>query len=655
VLPEIILDDVRFQELVSEARTRIVRHSPDWTEHNVSDPGITLIELFAWLTEILAYRINRIPERLHLALLELVGVKPAPPHQAQADVRFLLKQPTGATIPAGTEIASPRTSDGELIVFQTDTELQIPTGALAAYAIERGGQMTKVDVNAHTARPPANAQQPFGKPPKPDDALLLGFEQPLGGLTVRITVDCTRAECSHPDAPEQLLQWESPGADGEWYPATVAGDDTQSFLLGGGSIVVETPPQAAAAKLTGKPLHWLRCRVIPHNARTRYTRSPEIAGLTAEIIGATVTAHHAATKTDELVGASEGIPGTTYRLQHRPVLALAPGETLEVRERGSDEWVPWRPVESFAMSGPGDRHFQLDPARGEIRFGPAVRQPDGGWRRYGGVPPGGAGLRFTRYRHGGGESGNVAPRTLSVIARPIDNVQSVTNPRQAVGGLDAESLESARDRARLEIRSRSRAVTAEDFERLTLTASDEVARAICVAPPDGGTVRVHLLPQLTEADRKLELAELTPTEDLMTSVAAALDRRRLIGTSIRLLPVRLRGVSVVADVRASPLADIERVQHDVEHALYIFLNPLIGGNPSGPGTGWAAGRALNPGELFGIVYAIEGVEFVNILRMYETDLATGSQAAQPTDSQLVLAPDELIASGKHIVKAVYKE
>ena len=56
MLPEILLDDVRFQELVSEARTRIVRHSPDWTEHNVSDPGITLIELFAWMTEMTIYR-----------------------------------------------------------------------------------------------------------------------------------------------------------------------------------------------------------------------------------------------------------------------------------------------------------------------------------------------------------------------------------------------------------------------------------------------------------------------------------------------------------------------------------------------------------------------------------------------------------------------
>jgi hypothetical protein len=99
---------------------------------------------------------------------------------------------------------------------------------------------------------------------------------------------------------------------------------------------------------------------------------------------------------------------------------------------------------------------------------------------------------------------------------------------------------------------------------------------------------------------------------------------------------------------------VERVQQDVEHALYVYLNPLIGGSPTGVGDGWPAGRALNPGELFGIVYAIDGVEFVNILRMYETDLATDQQAAQPTDSQLTLAPDELIASGRHIIKAVYR-
>ncbi|MEA2129906.1 MAG: hypothetical protein QOJ85_2797, partial [Solirubrobacteraceae bacterium] len=51
-LPAINLDDRTFQDLVSEARTRISQACPERTEHNVSDPGITLIELFAWMTEL---------------------------------------------------------------------------------------------------------------------------------------------------------------------------------------------------------------------------------------------------------------------------------------------------------------------------------------------------------------------------------------------------------------------------------------------------------------------------------------------------------------------------------------------------------------------------------------------------------------------------
>ena len=216
-------------------------------------------------------------------------------------------------------------------------------------------------------------------------------------------------------------------------------------------------------------------------------------------------------------------------------------------------------------------------------------------------------------------------------------------------------MESARDSARLAVRARSRAVTPEDFEHLTLDASPQVARAVCLAPDGGAPVRVHVLPRVSPADRRLELEELTPSPELMETLAAALDERRLIGTSIRLLPVRLKGVSVVVDVRASPLADLERVQQDVEHALYVYLNPLIGGSPTGPSDGWPLGRALNQGELFGIVYGIAGVEFVNILRVYETDIRSGEQAPQAAESHLALAPDELIASVKHIVKATHRE
>jgi len=241
---------------------------------------------------------------------------------------------------------------------------------------------------------------------------------------------------------------------------------------------------------------------------------------------------------------------------------------------------------------------------------------------------------------------------LTNLVSPLAGVASVTNPQPSVGGADEESLEGARRRAALELRARTRAVTVRDFERLTLEASPRVARAICGAPHGNGPVRVHVLPRTQSPDRLLTVRELTPDEGLMRSLAERLEERRLIGTSIRLLPVRLRGVSVAVEVTASPVADTERVRQDVEHALYTFLNPLIGGSPDGPGGGWPAGRSVSQGELFGIVYSIRGVRSVNLLRMYEADLRTGQQAAQPTEGHLAIDTDELVASARHFVRAV---
>jgi hypothetical protein len=97
------------------------------------------------------------------------------------------------------------------------------------------------------------------------------------------------------------------------------------------------------------------------------------------------------------------------------------------------------------------------------------------------------------------------------------------------------------------------------------------------------------------------------------------------------------------------------VEEEVSLALYTYLNPLIGGSLEGAGAGWEFGRALNQGELYGIVHAVEGVDFVKILRVYETNLATNEQQPKPAGSFLPLAPDELIASARHLVKAEHPE
>src|SRR6266566_4379479 len=85
-LPVPNLDDRRFQDLVDDAKRLVQQRCPEWTDHNVSDPGVTLIETFAWMTDQVLYRLNRIPERNYIKFLELIGVRlfPPPPRERRS-------------------------------------------------------------------------------------------------------------------------------------------------------------------------------------------------------------------------------------------------------------------------------------------------------------------------------------------------------------------------------------------------------------------------------------------------------------------------------------------------------------------------------------------------------------------------------------------
>src|SRR5262249_53706319 len=128
-IPEVTLDDRNFQDLVNEARLRLSQRCPEWSEHNVSDPGITLVELFSWLTEAVIYRLTRVPEKLHVTLLTLLGIEREPPVAATTRLRFRLAAPATEPvhIPAGeTEVGTIRTTNEEAIIFQTTEDFTIP-------------------------------------------------------------------------------------------------------------------------------------------------------------------------------------------------------------------------------------------------------------------------------------------------------------------------------------------------------------------------------------------------------------------------------------------------------------------------------------------------------------------------------------------------
>ena len=165
-------------------------------------------------------------------------------------------------------------------------------------------------------------------------------------------------------------------------------------------------------------------------------------------------------------------------LKHAPVVPGSGPTMLEVT--AGEGWQEWSQVTDFADSGPEDTHYVLDERAGQVMLGPAVRQPDGSVAQYGAIPPKEAVLRLSSYRTGGGRRGNVSKGALSVLKSTIPYVSTVENRHPASGGVDGETIEEAKIRGPIVMRTLNRAVTAVDYEHLTREASPEVARVRCV-------------------------------------------------------------------------------------------------------------------------------------------------------------------------------
>ena len=127
------LDDRDFNQLMEEARRLIEQRLPDW-DFSPSNPGTVLLELFAHLTEGLAYRLNRLPDKAYIEFLNLIGTRLHPPTAAGGVLRFSLSQPAAQPleIPRGTRVTvSQAGGEGTAPLYVTDRLAVIPAGESA--------------------------------------------------------------------------------------------------------------------------------------------------------------------------------------------------------------------------------------------------------------------------------------------------------------------------------------------------------------------------------------------------------------------------------------------------------------------------------------------------------------------------------------------
>ncbi|HJQ69626.1 MAG TPA: putative baseplate assembly protein [Blastocatellia bacterium] len=652
-IPNPILDDRSYQQLRDELVRRIPVYTPEWTDHNASDPGITLIELFAFLGENLLFRFNQIPEAARLEFLRLLQIPLRPATASRAMVTMTCANPKGVLVPMNSELKAGNLS------FETQTEVNVwPISFLAVARAQVPQPDAKETPEVHefavralqaisplpTGSSPVyyeNQTVALDKPPVDFSATVDGKlwvavlkekgadPNELGGALLNLgfvldpifaTIDqiaaCLGAEFT-PKAP--AVEWKiSTGkfkGDKPEYRSIQQEGDTTRGLSQDGVVRLRLPkdakefgvfpvddadklgtgdfPPALDEETEQKILFWL-CGFRHDGSRLGRVL---FVGANASETSQTKKAR------PEFLGTGNAQMNQRYKLVNKPVIA----DSVRIDVEEGARWVEWKEVEAFNASGPDDRHFVTDLEAGEVRFGNGLQ----------GLPPQiGQRIRVREYRYGGGAEGNLAPKAISKLVEFPD--VKVVNPLPAFGGAAAESIGEGLNRIPGELRRRDRAVTSTDFQELALqTPGADVGRAECLprfhAPTKrseaAGVVSVVIWPREDAAHPNAPV----PDRNMLRAVCEWLDQRRLVTTELYVIPPTYRKVAVAVGLEVKPGFGIEAVRHWVELVLRQYLAPLP---PFGPeGKGWPLGARVHGPELQAAALQVEGVRFLNDLKV----------------------------------------
>ena len=610
------LDNRQFADIVAEAKTLIPRYAPEWTNFNESDPGITLVELFAWMTEILVYRLNQVPDLNYIKFLQLIGIELEPAQPARAEITFSVARPdvTSVIVPQGTQVAAAGGS-GQPLVFETDESL-IAIGAVLSAVQSFDGFGYTVQTNKN-----GNAGQwfyPFGQKPQSGSAVLLGFSSPVALPTDQINLAVTLFQdgltrpimkCSTAIPPPATLVWEY--WDGtQWQFINIDSDGTRAFSQEGHVLFPGPGTSAVVAKIGNvtDTLFWIRARV----ETASYEMPPQLAAIRTNTISAT----QALTFNDEVLGGSNGEPNQNFQLANTPVVVLdAPVQVtnsdgtqvsitslrLEIDE--GQGFMVWQEVDDFFSSGPNDGVYVLDRNTGMITMGTG----ENGRIPVANLLNANANVVARSYRAGGGSAGNVGAQTITQIQTFVQSIDTATNYAPATGGTDEETVADAKLRATLALKSKDRAVTPEDFEYLATQAPGaNVKRAFALALyhpnfPTGqipGVVTVIVVPNSPDPTP-------TPNQTTLKAVCAYLDTHRLLTSEVYVVGPVYRKIKIQVELVVSPSFDLATVKNTVQTNLQTFFDPLLGGPD---GTGWPFGGEIYYSDVYRIIIQTPGVQ-----------------------------------------------
>jgi|AntDeeMetageno50_2_1112565.scaffolds.fasta_scaffold00051_27 predicted phage baseplate assembly protein len=608
------LDELDYEELVDRGRTLISSSDVAWTDFNPHDPGITILELLAWLTETHSYELDQITDSHRNKYLQLLGVRPTPPQPASVFLDLSPAEGLAGRLPANTPL---RVDDGSgtLKTFETTHGTTLTDCSLAAVVADHDqGHEPKTDANETDGI----HYRAFGDDPAPGSVLALGFDgdpfESAGELS--LFVDFHDDDLPEPSAgsptlpmsdpatfePSVELVWEycrgyrPADCQAQWKPLAVDRDTTNS-LYETGFVTLERPatwePTAWGSGECGLFGHqpgliWLRCRV----ATGGYEIPPQLETIELNVVEASHRRHDEATLDPCNENATDTAP-RTYRFDHAPVLSA----TVSV------DGEQWTEVEDFDASGPADYHYVLDRQQGILEFGD---------NRTGRRPPVDATVTAS-YVAGGGAGGNV-PETASwwfsngdqPLADGTLEQVDVRSKGAATGGRGGESIDEAIDRCKRDLDTPYRAVTESEYAELAeRTPGLRIARTTVDVPPDAASaVSVVVVPYAPP-----DVTRPTPSEGFLAAVQRQLDSYRLLTDCVTVVPPTYVGLDISVSVTVTDRYAGGGDRSAIETRLKGYLDPIRGFD----GTGWPFGRSLTTAELRDHLLELPAVDHVEAL------------------------------------------
>ncbi len=154
------LDDRRYEDIVREARALIPQYCPEWTNLGDADPGMTLVQLFAWMTEMIIYRLNRVPDKTYVHFLNFIGEERRDARAATVPLTFQLRGEgkSVAEIPPYTRCSTKQTEGVDALHFLTTEPVTVHDANVTRIVAVKAGmrpQVREIPFDAHQEAPKA--------------------------------------------------------------------------------------------------------------------------------------------------------------------------------------------------------------------------------------------------------------------------------------------------------------------------------------------------------------------------------------------------------------------------------------------------------------------------------------------------------------------